>query len=204
MDNQQVMLHEMAYTVGFFLGDGNLYCAESRGSYQVRFEKADMECMVKVSQQCEKHFGNPGKISTRNRGGLDSHMLVICCRKLHDWLAVMTHMRTKFPEEYYQAPVGVRQEVLAGLMDSDGSAELAATGYVTVRFTNCELNLINGVRGLAKTLGIPVGDVIPDFRAARTGYRMTLTTKEFAQKAYFCIPRKQARIDAYLAKEPRQ
>lgn len=200
MDNQQVKLYRMAYTVGFFLGDGTLYCAQSRGSYQVRFEKADVECMHKVSNQCEKEFGNPGKLSVRNRGGLDSHSLIICCRALHDWLMVHTHARTLFPSEFYSAPLEVRQEVLAGLMDSDGSAELAKTGYVTVRFTNTNLELINGVRGLARTLGITCGDVIPDYRAARTGYRMTLNTQAFAEKAYFHIPRKQARLASYLQK----
>ena len=127
-------------------------------------------------------------------------MLIICCRALHDWLAVNTHMRTRFPQEYFEAPRAVQQEVLAGLMDSDGSAELAKTGYLTCRFTNSNLEIINGVRGLARVLGIDTGDVIPDFRAARTGYRMTLRTEHFAKKAYFCIERKQARVRAYLQK----
>ena len=201
MDNQQVKLYRMAYTVGFFLSDGTLYCAQSRGSYQVRFEKADVECMYKVSEQCGKEFGNPGKHSVRTRGGRDSHNLIICCKQLHDWLLVHTHARTFFPPEFYEAPIEVRREVLAGLMDSDGSAELAKTGYVTVRFTNCNLELINGVRGLARTLGITCGDVIPDYRAARTGYRMTLNTRAFAENAYFCIPRKQVRLSQYSMKE---
>lgn len=200
MDNQQVKLYDMAYLVGFFLGDGSLYCAETRGSYQVRFEKADKDCMQKVSQLALQGFGNPGKHSTRNRGGADCHSLIICCRALHDWLAVNTHMRTLCPQDYFHAPETVRKEVLAGLMDADGSAELAATGYVTVRFTNCNLQLINAVRALARGLGISSGEVIPDYRAARTGYRMTLNTQQFAANAYFSIARKQARIEGYLQK----
>lgn len=200
MDNQQVKFDDMAYLVGFFLGDGNLYCAESRGSYQVRFEKADQDCMQIVSALSKQGFGNPGKLSIRNRGGLDSHMLIICCRSLHDWLASNTHMRTVVPAHYFTASKEVRQELLAGLMDSDGSAELASTGYVTVRFTNSNLELINAVRALARGLGISFGDVIPDYRAARTGYRVTLNTGQFSQNAYFRIERKQARVRNYLRK----
>ena len=200
MDNQQVKLYDMAYLVGFFLGDGTLYCAQSKGSYQVRFEKADLDCMQLVSELSNEGFGNPGKISLRNRGGQDLHNLIICCRSLHDWLAVNTHMRTVMPDDYYFAPKKVRQEILAGLMDSDGSAELAQTGYLTIRFTNSNLGLINAVRGLARSLDISCGEVIPDYRAARTGYRMTLCTRDFAERAYFNISRKQRRVDAYLEK----
>ena len=127
-------------------------------------------------------------------------MLIICCKELHHWLAVNTHMRTELPQDYFQGSEAVRRELLAGLMDSDGSAELAKTGYVTVRFTNSNLNLINAVRALARGLGISFGDVVPDFRSARTGYRMTLNTAEFSKNAYFRIERKQARIRHYLAK----
>ena len=204
MDNQQVKLYDMAYLVGFFLGDGNLYCAETRGSYQVRFEKSDMDCMQIVSELSAKGFRNPGRITTRNRGGQDTHQLIICCKELHHWLASNTHMRTELPGDYFQAPAAVRKELLAGLMDSDGSAELAKTGYVTVRFTNSNLNLINAVRALSHGLGITYGEVVPDFRAARTGYRMTLNTADFSKNAYFRIERKQARIRHYLAKEVMQ
>lgn len=208
MDNQQDEFAELAYSVGFFLGDGTLYCAKSRGSYQVRFEKPDLECLQKVSGQMAKVFGNGGNISSRQRPswrtgkmGVEVHQLIVCSRDAHDWLASATLMRRVVPSEYFSMPVGVQKEVLAGLMDADGSAEVSKLGYVTIRFTNCELPLIDGVRGLAESIGIPCGEVVPDLRHKRVNYRMTLNTRSFAEKMYFCSERKNARLQAYRKKD---
>lgn len=204
MDNQQDEFEELAYSVGFFLGDGSLYCAKTRRSFQVRFEKPDLECLEKVSAQLAKVFGNGGNIYSRQKAswrtgklGVVTHQLVVCSREAHDWLAVNTLMRSRLPDVYFSSPAEIQREVLAGFIDSDGSVEVSKAGYTTVRFTNCELAIVGAVRGLAENLGIPCGDVIQDLRHKRVGYRMTLNTKSFAESVRLTSQRKEARLEAY-------
>jgi len=201
MGNQQEEFRKLAYAVGFFLGDGHLYVARSRGSFQVRFEKPDLECLEKVSRQLAEVFGNGGTIRVRRREGrAPVGCLIVCSRDVWEWLAGNTLMRRVVPREYFGEELAVQREVLAGLMDSDGSVERNGR-YVTVRFTNCELGLVDAVRGLARNLGIGCGSVVQDLRHARVGYRMTLNAEEYWRRGYFVAARKQERLEARFRDE---
>jgi len=202
MDNQQEVFDSLAYSVGFLLGDGYFYCAQSRGSYQLRAEKPDVECLERVSRQMDQVFGNPGRIVERRRkGSAPIYSLIICCRDAHDWLFTNTSARKEVPPYYLSASADVKREVLAGLMDSDGSAEKNRE-YITVRFVNTNLDLINFVAGTAKFLGIRHGKKMnQEVGNYKVLHRVTLNTKDFAEKAYFHSVRKDRRLDHYRSRE---
>lgn len=205
MDNQQrnQEIAELAYTMGLFLGDGCLYFAKSRGSYQVRFENMDLDTLERAAEEVNRAFGKKvaPRVRTRPSRG-DIYELIICSRDCYEWLAFNTRMRSNWPDRFWTLPPEVLKDILIGLMDADGSAE-ANMQYLTVRLTNTKLDILTGAMAVAKIHGVKFGETVSvDERNPRAAacYRITFNTRDYAQKIGFYCRRKQERIEWWLLK----
>jgi predicted phage terminase large subunit-like protein len=89
------------------------------------------------------------------------------------------------PEEYFEGSVTQRWELVRGLMDSDGQADIDRDGQVRCRFTNENEKIIDGLHRILSSLGI---------KASRNGNRLRFTPPLGAK--VFKLERKQSRLDA--------
>jgi len=89
------------------------------------------------------------------------------------------------PEEYFEGSVAQRWELVRGLMDSDGQADIDRDGQVRCRFTSENEKIIDGLHRILSSLGI---------KASRNGNRLRFTPPLGAK--VFKLERKQSRLDA--------
>ena len=137
------------YFLGVLLGDGDLKNA-------ISITNSDPEIIEKIERQCDKYLMSYRTEPAGNSKTyiFKSHELGCKGGKLHNELKDLglrgTLSNTKFiPYEYKTAPIKDRLEILAGLLDTDGSLTCNSFDYVSA-----SERLANDVAFIARSLGL--------------------------------------------------
>lgn len=212
------MFDELAYSVGFFLGDGNLYSGpfvstRNGKTYfhnDVIFVCSDIEPVLRVQAQIEHTFGKKYNMQTRTLPSGSPHYVVTAHRReIFDFFSVNTTMRTAIPPYYFSAPLETKLELCRGLMDTDGHC----AEYVdstdkrydvkrwTLGFTNTKLELVQGLASILQSIGVKVGVIST---AKKSGYRDNYIIRPNPRSFHeagmsFYASRKQAKFHRYVA-----
>lgn len=207
----------LAYTIGFLLGDGSLDCCPYKDKNGVRrfhnnvvFVCSDEEPILRVQQQLEAVFDYKYSINSRIlKSGLKHWRIAIGRRDAFDWFSVNTNWKGKVPDYYFSADNEVKKEVIRGLMDSDGHcAEFVDTfrgkdkgvKRWTIGFSNNKIEIINNCAALMQMVGIKVGKIA---EGKKKGYRATYmirpNPRSFHEAGmFFYASRKQEKFDRYV------
>jgi replicative DNA helicase len=142
----------LAYFVGLMLGDGSI-CNEN-----IRFTSEDEELLSEVSRIAEEKFGLKATRYLKEGGKATDLALVNPRRGMRNEMGRFfeeiglrgTRSGDKFiPNEYKTAAIGHRMEILAGLLDADGS--LSNNGY---DYISKSKQLAEDVAFVARSLGL--------------------------------------------------
>lgn len=211
------MFDDLAYAVGFFLGDGSLYSGPFISSRNgktyfhndVIFVKSDIEPIERVQAQIAEVFGRSYKVQTRILPSGQKHWtLTAHHRQIFEFFAVNTAMRQEIPAHYFGASREVKLELARGLMDSDGHCaefiDRHDPKYEIKRwqlgYSGTKLAIVQGLAAILQSLKIRVGVISP---AKKAGYQdcyiIHPNLRDFHQSGlFFYATRKQARVDRYL------
>ena len=202
-------LFRLAYSVGFFMGDGCLsaYPDSKSGKiyHSVRFGKPDCNVLERVRDQIKDVFGKEYRVRARIlKSGMQYYVMDVYSKDIFDFFAVNTCMKAALPQEYFSAPEEIRREVLRGLFDSDGHVAEFMDGSIhrwQVGFSNTNLPLVQTVASMMQRIGVKVG-VISEMK--KTGYRICYGVKPNIRSfidagLFFYSRRRQDKIDRYLA-----
>jgi Flp pilus assembly CpaF family ATPase len=130
------------YVFGQWLGDGS--------SYGNRFETIDIETRDEFRKE-GYWVSSEHKAMCRVDSVMDKGGMLIALRSLGVIKTSKEQGETKFvPDVYLYSSVQQRRDLLAGMLDSDGTVS-KSTGVVS--FTNANLRLIDGFRQVAHSLG---------------------------------------------------
>lgn len=211
------MFDELAYTVGFFLGDGCLYSGPFKSSKNgkiyfhndVIFTCSDIEPTLRVQAQLEEVFGKKYPMQTRILPSKLPHYVVTAHRReIFDFFSVNTTMRTAIPAFYFSASKETKLELCRGLMDTDGHC----AEYVdstdkrynikrwTVGFNNTKIELVQGFASIMQSLGVKMGSINT---LQKQGYRPNYVVRPNPRSFHevgmsFYATRKQAKFDRYV------
>jgi len=211
------MFDKLAYSVGFFLGDGSLYSGPFISSRNgktyyhndVVFVCSDLEPVQRVQDQIEATFGKRYNMQTRTLpSGRPHYSMSAHRREIFDFFSVNTAMRGEIPPYYFSAPKDVKLELCRGLMDTDGFSAEFVDGtdprYQIKRwmvgFSNGKLPIIQGLAAIAQSLGIKIGKIST---AKKAGYQdvfiIRMNPRSFHEAGmFFYASRKQAKFNRYL------
>jgi len=212
-----MMFDKLAYSVGFFLGDGSLYSGPFISSKNgktyfhndVVFVCSDLEPIERVQSQIESAFGKSYNIQQRILpSGLPHYTLTAHRREIFDFFSVNTTMRWEIPQYYFSAPRETKLELCRGLMDSDGHCAEFIDNHDpryevkrwTIGFSNGKLRIVQGLASIMQSLGMKVGVISP---AKKAGYRDTYiirpNPRSFHEAGmFFYASRKQAKFNRYI------
>lgn len=181
-------LHIHPYLLGFILGDGGF-----SGASDVRVSKGDdlIEHLTPfLPKGCRIiHLDGPDYAI---RGDGQYNEMLISLRRY----GLMGHRSdTKFvPPRYLYGDIPTRTDVLAGLIDSDGTA--TKTGHL--EFTTGSEQLAKDCAFLVRSLGGLIHMTTRDTASGKIGWRMPIWLPEGANPLR--LPRKRARRALYKAK----
>lgn len=212
------MYDELAYSVGFFLGDGSLYAGPfiSPGNGKTYYKNdvvfvcSDLEPVQRVQVQIETVFGKRYNMVTRTLpSGLPHYSLTAHRRPIFEFFSVNTAMRQEIPSYYFSAAPETKRELLRGLLDTDGFvAEFVDRSRGPGRgikrwqvgFCNGKLAIVQGVASIMQTIGIRVGKITTMRKAGyRDVYGIHPNPRSFQEAGmFFYASRKQARLNRYL------
>lgn len=212
ISSEKRVYDELAYTIGFFLGDGSLSTSPFRSSVNgktyfhndVVFVCSDLEPIERVSDQLERVFGRRPAMTTRTIKSGSLHYRVSTHRRdVFNFFAVNTEWKTKVPTYYFSAEPEVQKEVLRGLMDSDGHCAEYKDGKVKrwmLGFSNTKRGVIEDCASLFQKAGVKVG-VISE--GNKKGYKPTYiihpNMRSFHEAGmFFYASRKQEKFDRYV------
>lgn len=146
------------YVLGVWLGDGDsesprLTCHEDDAEIVDRcIVLEDGRCGARVYEKRPRSDGKPSRVFTQVVGGVPDKRQCLDPRNLRGRLRALGLIENKhIPAVYMTASVQQRRELLAGLMDTDGTV-CRKTGRV--EFTSVNLALAHGVLELARSLGL--------------------------------------------------
>lgn len=217
------MFDKLAYTVGFFLGDGSLYSGPFVSTRNGKtyyhndaiFVCSDLEPVERVQNQIEDVFGKRYNMQTRTLpSGTLHYTLTAHRREIFDFFAVNTAMRSEIPQFYFSANRETKLELCRGLMDTDGfSAEFVDTTldkrvnkrYAIKRwqvgFSNGKLALVQGFASIIQSIGVKVGKISTQRKSGyRDVYCVHPNPRSFHENGmFFYASRKQAKFDRYVA-----
>jgi phage terminase large subunit-like protein len=163
------------YVLGAWLGDG-----ASRGA---EYSSADPEIIdhiqaagyrvTKLPAECKYYIGAYKNRPSRSKKGAPDKCLSAQLR------ALGVRNNKHIPDVYLRASVAQRRDLLAGLMDTDGSIDAAGT----CTFVNTNRRLVEQTRDLVLGLGIECGRIRT--RRARIG------TKDYGEVHTICFTPEQ-------------
>lgn len=209
MDNQQGnVLDNIAYSVGFLLGDGCLFANPYNGDYRVQWATMDVECLERVKEEVATER------PIKPIAGKNCSLLSIYSKEVWQQWVDLTEFKKVVPAYYLQeASPEVALDVIAGMLDSDGSIKerkvkkpskkLGTKEYwvYELRFYNNEIELINGFCRLCKIAHVRTTNIREYVtQSGRIGYDVGVVLRDFAVRGgYFHCKRKQQRLDDYRA-----
>jgi hypothetical protein len=217
------MFDKLAYSVGFFLGDGCLHSGAFVSSNNgktyyhndVIFVCSDLEPIRRVQDQIAEAFGKKYNMQTRTLpSGTLHYTMAAHRREIFDFFSVNTAMRFEVPAYYFSASRDVKLELCRGLMDTDGfSAEFVDTsidkrtgkrGAIKrwqVGFSNGKLPIVQGFASIMQSVGVKMGKISTQRKAGyREVYNVNPNPRSFHEAGmFFYASRKQAKFDRYVA-----
>lgn len=214
ISSEKHIFDELAYTVGFFLGDGSLYSGpfistrNGKTYYHndVVFGCGDLDAIERVQSQIELVFGKRYNIQHRILNtGSTYYVLSTHRRPIFNFFSVNTAMRTVIPHYYFGASPEVRKELCSGLMDSDGHCmETVLPGggpRWQLGFSNGNLGLVQDTASIMQKLGVKVGNLTASKKAGfKDVHILHPNARSFYENGFrFHVARKQARLDRYVA-----
>jgi len=189
------------YLVGVYLGDG---CVTKgpRGRTWFRlntidadFAEATKEALQKLTDRKVTICTHPVSKSSKPNHSLSCFAEDVCAR-----LVAETAGKTKLPDWIWGANQAGRLAFIAGLMDSEGFVTQNNHGSTYMGFKSTDVWFDDFVRVL-NMAGIRIGKVgveKPRFEGYRTPKRFTIKMQSWVDSgAYFCIVRKQSRVDRW-------
>ena len=181
------------YTLGVLIGDG---CITTSVSYTC----GDQEIIDRVNAEAKLAWGiKPTKINRPKCTGAEDHLFPLHPVRSHlEDLGLYGHRaESKFiPKIYLLGPVEVRQEILRGLMDTDGWAEVDGHAY----FCTVSPRLADDVIHLARSLGCIASKTIKRPFYTSRGERKegqlayTVRIKSRDPESLFHLERKKKRV----------
>lgn len=176
LDTSAAELPVDPWLLGYWLGNG------SRSSARVTCNADDLDGVLAAIRSAGLEVG-----TIRPERG---HAFTVSIRGLLKTLAGLGLLGDKrIPQVYMRGSIEQRRALLAGLMDSDGSAD-AASGRVI--FTNTNARLAEGVAELARSLG----EVATRVSVTRSGFGKTVLSHDVQWRPRFipfALPRKALR-----------
>lgn len=177
------------YFLGAWLGDGNSSGPVLTGHVDDRFIYD--RCVALEGGDCPPRFPGDGHILVGNVGGFRPKG-----RKRNDLTTTTARLRSMgvlnnkhIPAEYLTSSIEQRLELLAGLMDTDGSCDTRGRA----EFCVCSERLATDTLELVRSLGIKASmtssDAVIDGRVVGTRWRINFTPVV----PVFKLPRKLAR-----------
>ncbi|HUY11531.1 MAG TPA: LAGLIDADG family homing endonuclease, partial [Candidatus Dormibacteraeota bacterium] len=184
---------DIAWLIGYFLGDGSLDERQSRvdrsyGSYyyrrlRLRFYDEDRAPLEKVARILLERFGAKCAIQVENRVSAPTKCLSLTCTRLaaSEFFASAVHTpgsktySLEVPSFIKNAPATIQEAFLAGLIDSDGTAQGGRATYTSV----CK-PFAEEVAGIASLLGLGGGIVFNGGYHSVTVVRRSASTRSRA------------------------
>lgn len=164
MDNQQAELEhafdELAYVLGFLLGDGSLY-RTAKGERVLAFACGDIECLEAVAMDLGMTFGLQPLGTPKMRTGCFELRYGAEAKDVWDFFFAVTEAKHSFPKYYFSAVETVQKDLLAGLWDSDGCVSKSRNGdrsQYRAEFVAKKYELVGQVKDLLRKLRIRVGE----------------------------------------------
>jgi len=215
MDNQQgnIQWKNIAYSIGVFLGDGHAGCypvwrkKSARLRYVIGIASMDQEPVEKFKDQVNNFFKTNYKIwSFFNKHGTLRHRIMTYQRSIFDFFTINTDNRWYIPPEIFRADDISKKEMIAGLLDTDGSIAKSNRGknkapVWTMSFSNNKLSLTNGLLKLLKMNKIKTGKISWDKREYVTGehHSVSINLKSFVDSdCYLYNQRKLKKLKSYI------
>lgn len=200
MDNQQGnVLERIGYSVGLILGDGCLYSDPLNGDYRVTITLQDKECLERVVRELGE-ASRPIKRHWKAAAWELTYYSKVMCQGWRE----LTDNKTVVPYYYAleEASKEARLDVIAGLLDSDGSIKqrfVKENWNYELAFYNGEFKIVDAFTGLLKLCGIRVTRVRQyTTQSGRPGYDVGIVLKDFVEGGgYFHCQRKQERLENY-------
>lgn len=212
-DQQRNVLDDIAYSIGFLLGDGCLYSNPFNGDYRIQWATMDVECLEKIKAEMETDR------PIKPIAGKNASLLSIHCHEMWRAFVDLTGYKKLVPEYYFKdCDKDVILDVIAGMLDSDGSVKERKIKHnlksgekeywnYALEFYNNEPGLIAGFTKLCKLAGIRTNNVRQLVsQSGRIAYSVSVVLRDFVKHGgrLYC-KRKQARLDRFcerILKQP--
>lgn len=211
--SREIFLDRLAYSIGFFLGDGCLYSTtvkENGKTYPrnvIFVAKPDIECIERIQAQFEDVWGKRYAISTlTEKTGRKNYRMTAYQRDIFDFFAVNTAFKTKIPASVFAAEPEIKREVIAGLMDSDGFISKKVNPNGTARyqlgFECTDREIVGGLAALMQSVGVKVGSIGERQRGEyRPSWHISPNIASYQETGcYFYNKRRIERMSEYLGK----
>lgn len=203
-------MNELAYSIGFFLGDGTVGASVWQGKtmLRVRWFTDDREPLDRIADELEKVFGRRYAVAVdkSKHVKVPYHRLQATCREIYDFFLSNTEARNRVPPELFDAPEQARRDLLAGMLDSDGYVSViqrkdrpVGRMRCQVGFTNSNRRLVEEFTSIAVSLGVKCGQICEshptrkDWRTMYTVHPNILSM--LAAGLYFQVARKQSKFN---------
>lgn len=211
------MFDKLAYSVGFFLGDGSLYSGSFTSSKNgktyyhndVVFVCSDLEPVEEVQKELELVFGKKYNMQTRILpSGLPHYIVTAHRREIFDFFSINTYMRGRVPEYYFTASKQTKLRLISGMMDTDGHCAEFVDRHDpryevkrwTLGFSNTKIELVQDLGQIMQSIGVKVGQITQGKKAGyRPSHIIHPNPRSFHEAGcYFLASRKQAKFDRYV------
>ena len=192
-------MDDLSYLFGAYLGDGCAYIGKS--SYQFSITSEDKDLCEICNNICLSLFSKSGRIKKVN----NYYQLIICSKKIVEFLVNSTKNKTTIPEDVYDSKENMIS-FIQGIMDTDGwiCRVNPSDGYVRYRtgFKNIALWSKN-IYDILELLDVKVGKLrkIKNKRynqPTKDTFNITINTKDYCSKIGFRLKRKQEIVEEAL------
>lgn len=209
MDNQQGkqlnVVHQLAYSLGAFLGDGyfKYHYYGNGGWWMIEVSTMDREVVDTVREQIKSVFNADYTIKHRIlKSGIDFWTYRSTRKVIYDVFTSVTNFRTQLPQDIISAPRDIVIDFIAGLFDTDGTVIHNKEDRFQLKFASVNRPFIECVASLLQRNGVIVGKIGEYTKSGyRTGYSIQPNIRSFIEAGFnFRVQRKLVRLGEYLIK----
>jgi intein/homing endonuclease len=204
ISSEKDVIAKMAYSIGAFLDDGMIRHRPEYRAWELQIWKQDPEVVEHFLRAVNDVFNERYTTTTRTDNGVLQYGVRIGQHDICNWMALITNWRQEIPKELF----GMREvwpEFLAGLMDTDGWVNYAATGGGSggprwnMGFSNTNLKLVQEVATMWQKFGIRLGKISTQPRKGYVDYHHARANMSDWAKSglYFYVERKNERVRDY-------
>lgn len=192
----KIFFESLAYSVGAMIGDGcvKVYTVKSGRRighihYNIGLDCADADCVYRTCTEINKFFSTNFKVKAYELpSGTLMHRFITGCELIYTLFHYFIRDKSRLPKEVFSASRKTKLDLLAGLLDTDGS-----TSGTLIDFSQKSKTLMEDVIRLLTDLGIKSGVI---YRHSRSGvHRIRINAHSFITAGgYFHVPRKAERL----------